>query len=87
MSTYFFLRILGIMFKMLSTVKKINIRRNRIDKTVKTLIRLLSLIRVCTVCHTIRFIYTSYCNENRNCSIVGYLQYLFQVFQFLEVSI
>ena len=41
MSTYFFLRILCIMFKMVSTVKKINIRRNRTDKTVKTLIRLL----------------------------------------------
>ena len=41
MSAYFFLRILCIMFKMLSTVKKINIRRNRTDKTVKTLIRLL----------------------------------------------
>ena len=70
--------------------KNLSIRTDRTDKTVKTLIRLLSvrssLSRVFTVCHSICFVYTSYCNENPNCSILGYFQYLFQVFQFLEVS-
>ena len=50
---------------------------------MKTLIRLLLLIRVFTVCHSISFSYISHCNENPNCSILGYFQYLFQVFQLL----
>ena len=64
--------------------KNLSFRTDRSDKPVRILIRLLrdcslrsSLIRVFTVCHTICFIYTSYCKENRNCSILGYFQYLF----------
>ena len=78
----------------------LSVRADRTDKTVKILIRLLlkdqsdqglhffwrSLISVFTVCHSICFIYTSNCKENSNCSILRYFQYLFQVFQFLEVS-
>ena len=65
--------------------KNLSIRTNRSDKTVKTLIRLL-LIRFFTVSHSICFIYTSYCKENLNYSVLGYFQYLFQLFQFLDVS-
>ena len=62
--------------------KTLRIGSDRTDKTVKTHIRLLSLTKVLIVCH---FIYTSYCNETPNCSILGYFQYLFQEFQFLDV--
>ena len=58
--------------------KNLSIRTDKTDKTVKTLIF--------TVSHSIYFIYTSYYNKNPNCSILGYFQYLNQVFQLLEVS-
>ena len=82
-SKYFSLRILCILFKVLYTVKNLIFRTDRTDKTMKTLIRLL---RIISVCHSICLISTSFCNENPNCSILGYFQYLFQVFQFLDVS-
>ena len=81
----------NIMYNFLSAVyrKNLSIRTDRTDKTLKTMIRLLleeQSDQVFTGCHSIGFIYTSYCNENPNCSILGYFQYLFQVFHFLEVS-
>ena len=56
--------------------KTLSVRTDRTDKTVIRVFRS-SLIRVFTVCHSICFIYTSYCKENPNCSILGYFQYIF----------
>ena len=46
-----------------------------------------SLIRVFTVCHLSASFTQWYCKKNPNCSVLGYFQYFFQVFQFLEVFI
>ena len=80
----------NILHKVLNVVfrKTLNIRTDRTDKTVKTLIRLLleeQSDQGLHCCHPICFINTSYCKENPNCSILGYFRYLFLVFQFLEV--
>ena len=63
--------------------KNLSIRTDRTDKTVKTLIRLLLVEQSdqdlhCG--HSICFIYTSCCNENPNCLILGHFQYLFHIY-------
>ena len=69
--------------------KNLSIRTDRSDKPVKTLIRLLLEEQSDQGLHRLSFFLLHLhiiLHRKPNCSILGYFQYLFKVFQFFEVS-
>ena len=90
MSKYFSPRILRIIFKVVYTVKISvlgQIERTKQWRPWSDCSLRSSQIRVFIVCHSICFIYTSYCNENPNYSILGYFSILISGVPILKVSI